>query len=190
MVKTRIKLKELNQQQRKVLTQPISFALMATALSACGGGGGGANFNYKIVGSLNQGRSSIQTFDVSTFGLTDDLSIDSMLGGSKWNFPDNAMIRYAISDSPNNIRFDNNSFPIVRDIADKAFSQISDYTGLSFAYAGRYNSPQEAYLDGIDFSISLDGSDYGQQFSPENLQTAADLANCPAAKLYNGNEHN
>ena len=78
-----------------------------------------------------------------------------MLGGSKWNFPDNAMIRYAISDSPNNIRFDNNSFPIVRDIADKAFSQISDYTGLNFAYAGRYNSPQEAYLDGIDFSISL-----------------------------------
>ena len=161
MVKIRIKIKELYQNQKKGLNQPVSFALMATALSACGGSGG-ANFNYKIVGSSNQGRSSIQTFDVSTFGLTDDLSIDSMLGGSKWNFPDNAMIRYAISDSPNNIRFDNNSFPIVRDIADKAFSQISDYTGLSFAYAGRYNSPQEAYLDGVDFSISLYGECYYQ----------------------------
>ena len=37
MVKTRIKLKELNQFQRKGLTQPVSFALMATALSSCGG---------------------------------------------------------------------------------------------------------------------------------------------------------
>ena len=188
MVKIRIKIKELYQNQKKGLNQPVSFALMATALSACGGSGG-ANFNYKIVGSSNQGRSSIQTFDVSTFGLTDDLSIDSMLGGSKWNFPDNAMIRYAISDSPNNIRFDNNSFPIVRDIADKAFSQISDYTGLSFAYAGRYNSPQEAYLDGVDFSISLDGSDYGQQFSNEYSSSAA-LAYYPETKLINGNEPN
>ena len=152
MVKTQIKIKELYQSQRKGLTQPVRFALMATALSACGGSGG-ANFNYKIVGSSNQGRSSIQTFDVSTFGLTDDLSIDSMLGGSKWNFPDNAIIRYAISDSPNNIQFDNNSFPIVKEITDKAFSKISDYTGLSFVTGG-YNSPQEAYLDGVDFSIA------------------------------------
>ena len=121
MVNNPIKLKKLNQNQRKLLTQPFSFALMATALSSCGGGGG-TNFNYNIFGSSNQSTSSTQTFDVLTFGLTNDLSIDSMLGGSKWNFPDNVMIRYAISDSPNNIRFDNNSFPIVRDIADKTFS--------------------------------------------------------------------
>ena len=189
MVKTRIKLKELNQQQRKVLTQPISFALMATALSSCGGGEG-TNFNYNIYGSSSKGTSSLQTFDVSTFGLTNDVSIDSMLGGSKWNFPDNAIIRYAISDSPNNIKFDNNSFPIVKDITDKAFSKISDYTGLNFAYAGRYNSPQEAYLDGIDFSISLDGSDYGQQFSNEFSSSAAALAYYPDVKLINGNEPN
>ena len=74
MVKTPIKIKELYQSQRKGLTQPVSFALMATALSSCGGGV--ANYNYKIDVSSNQTISSIQTFDVSTFGLTNDLSID------------------------------------------------------------------------------------------------------------------
>ena len=51
LVKTRIKIKELYQSQRKGLTQPVSFALMATVLSSCGGGGGGSgsstqNVNY------------------------------------------------------------------------------------------------------------------------------------------------
>ncbi len=57
MVKTRIKLKELNLNQRKGLTQPVSFALMATALSSCGGGGGG--------GTSNNNNTSINT-DIST----------------------------------------------------------------------------------------------------------------------------
>ena len=39
IVKNRIKIKELYTHQRKGLTQPVSFALMATALSSCGGGG-------------------------------------------------------------------------------------------------------------------------------------------------------
>ena len=51
MVKTQIKIKEIYQSQRKGLTQPVSFALMATVLSSCGGGGGGSgsstqNVNY------------------------------------------------------------------------------------------------------------------------------------------------
>ena len=48
MVKTQIKIKELYQSQRKGLTQPVSFALMATALSSCGDGGGGSGQLLKM----------------------------------------------------------------------------------------------------------------------------------------------
>ena len=42
-VRTRIKIKELFQSQKTGLTQPVSFALMSTALSACGVGCGGGS---------------------------------------------------------------------------------------------------------------------------------------------------
>ena len=90
MVNNPIKLKKLNQNQRKLLTQPFSVALMATALSSWGGGGG-TNFNYNIFGSSNQSTSSTQTFDVLTFGLTNDPTSISLNPN-----PDNLLINLGL----------------------------------------------------------------------------------------------
>ena len=90
MVKTQIKIKELYQSQRKGLTQPVSFALMATALSSCGGGGGGSgsttqNVNY--TGAVVKGplQNALVFLDTNGNNIKDASEV-SVLTDSKGNY--------------------------------------------------------------------------------------------------------
>ena len=80
MVKIRIKIKELYQNQKKGLNQPVSFALMATALSSCGGGGGGSgsttqNVNY--TGAVVKGplQNALVFLDTNGNNIKDALEV-------------------------------------------------------------------------------------------------------------------
>ena len=90
MVKNRIKLKELNQPKRKVLSQPVSFAFMVTALTSCGGagndtliGGGGSDTlegrtgSDSIVFLKSDGTSGADTITDFTTQAGDKLDLSS-----------------------------------------------------------------------------------------------------------------
>ena len=90
MDKTQIKIKELYQSQRKGLTQPVSFALMATALSSCGGGGGGSgsttqNVNY--TGAVVKGplQNALVFLDTNGNNIKDASEV-SVLTDAKGNY--------------------------------------------------------------------------------------------------------
>ena len=90
MVKTKIKIKELYQSQRKGFTQPVSFALMATALSSCGGGGGGSgsstqNVNY--TGAVVKGplQNALVFLDTNGNNIKDASEV-SVLTDAKGNY--------------------------------------------------------------------------------------------------------
>ena len=89
MVKTQIKIKELYLSQRKGLTQPVSFALIATALSSCGGGGGSGSTtqNVNYTGAVVKGplQNALVFLDTNGNNIKDASEV-SILTDSKGNY--------------------------------------------------------------------------------------------------------
>ena len=128
-----------------------NYLLLSSSTLALLGCGGGSSSSKKD-----------STPASSSFGLTNDIFVDSMTHGVKWNFEDLQSYGYAIAGSNDGIRF--GEIEVIKNVFDDVMASFHSYTGVNFEYKGEYTTPISAYDSGNEFVVTLDGDGNGQIF--------------------------
>ena len=137
------------------------------ALLGCGGGSTSSNKDTKL------GNSKKDTLPTSSsFGLTNDIFVDSMTHGVKWDFEDKQSYGYAIAGSSDGVKF--GELEVIEDVFDDVMNSFHSYTGVNLQYSGEYENSLSAYNSGVEFVVTLDGSsndqifnDFGPLYNPD-----------------------
>ncbi len=98
---------------------------------------------------------SIASPSQEPFALTDNLVIDAMTNGFKWNLSENRTIDWSISYGFAN-EYWTNPDSVVEHLK-VALDIYSRYTNIKFNYLGYFSDPQTAQAYGSEINISMDG---------------------------------
>jgi len=147
-----------------------NYLLLSSSTLALLGCGGGSTTNNKDTILGNSKKDTIPTS--SSFGLTNDIFVDSMTHGVKWDFEDQQSYGYAIAGSSDGVKF--GELEVIEDVFDDVMNSFHSYTGVNLQYSGEYENSLSAYNSGVEFVVTLDGSsndqifnDFGPLYNPD-----------------------